>query len=142
MKKTLGSIVRPSDCLSFTDKYRKKKQEHFGLIGLNSQHEVLFCKLMFIGSDNESLVQPRNLFWELCKKEASAFIVFHNHPSGYVLPSSNDITSTQKLYTDGEIMGIQLLDHLIITENSYYSFAEHQNVLGTHDEEVRVAERS
>ena len=140
MKKTLGTILRPSDCLSITDKYRKKKLEHFVLIGLNCRHEVLFCKLMFIGSDNRSLVQPRNLFWELCKKEASAFIVFHNHPSGNERPSPDDISTTRLLFKDGEIMGIQLLDHLIITENSYYSFSEHQNVLGEH-EEIKVAER-
>lgn len=142
MKKASIRIVGPSDLVPLLAKYTKKKQEHFGLVALNSVHDVLFCKTMFIGSDNKVMVQPRNLFWVLCKKEASAFIIFHNHPSGNERPSPDDIRTTEKLRDCGDIMGIPLLDHIIVTNDTYYSFLENECVLGTHDEEVRVAERS
>lgn len=134
-------ICSPCDCVNLLGKYKNKKTEHFGVIALNSQHEVVGQKCLFIGTDDRCDVSSRILFWYLCKKEARAFIVFHNHPSGNTNPSSYDINVTDKLKQCGELMGIELLDHVIVGRYNYYSFLENQCVLGTHDEEVKVAER-
>lgn len=135
-------INQPSDLVPLINKYVRKKQEHFGVIVLNSQREVVGQKCLFIGTDNRCAVSSRILFWYLCKKEANAFIVFHNHPSGNTNPSSEDINITDTLKKCGDLMEIKLLDHVIVGKDNYYSFLENQCVLSTHDKEVKVAERS
>lgn len=135
-------INQPSDLVPLINKYARKKQEHFGFIALNSQHEVIGQKCLFIGSDDRCAVSSRILFWYLCKKEAHAFIAFHNHPSGSTNPSSEDINITDTLKKCGDLMEIKLLDHVIIGRYDYYSFLENQCVLSTHDKEVEIAERS
>lgn len=134
-------IGNPGDAVPLLNKYMRKKTEHFGVIALNSQHEVIGQKCLFIGTDDKCVVSSRIVFWYLCKKEARAFIVFHNHPSGNTTPSSYDIDTTNKLKQCGELMGIKLLDHVIVSKYNYYSFLENQCVLSTHDDEVEVAER-
>lgn len=135
-------INRPDDLMPLINKYARKKQEHFGVVALNSQYEVIGQKCLFIGTDNKCAVSSRILFWYLCKKEANAFIVFHNHPSGNTNPSSEDITITDTLKKCGDLMEIKLLDHVIVGGYNYYSFLENQCVFSTHDKEVKVAERS
>lgn len=135
-------INRPDNLMPLINKYARKKQEHFGVVALNSQYEVIGQKCLFIGTDNKCAVSSRILFWYLCKKEASAFIVFHNHPSGNTNPSSEDIIITDTLKKCGDLMEINLLDHVIVGRDNYYSFLENQCVFSTHDKEVKVAERS
>lgn len=135
-------INQPSDLVPLINKYVRKKQEHFGVIALNSQREVVGQKCLFIGTDNRCAVSSRILFWYLCKKEANAFIAFHNHPSGNTNPSSEDINITDTLKKCGDLMEIKLLDHVIVGKYNYYSFLENQCVLSTQDKEVKVAERS
>ena len=135
-------INRPDDLMPLINKYARKKQEHFGVIALNSQYEVIGQKCLFIGTDARCAVSSRILFWYLCKKEANTFIVFHNHPSGNTNPSSDDINITDTLKKCGDLMEIKLLDHVIVGRYNYYSFLENQCVFSTHDKEVKVAERS
>lgn len=135
-------ICNPCDCVNLLGKYKNKKTEHFGVVALNSQYEVIGQKCLFIGTDNRCAVSSRILFWYLCKKEASAFIVFHNHPSGNTNPSSEDINITDTLKKCGDLMEIKLLDHVIVGRYNYYSFLENQCVLSTQDKEIKVAERS
>ena len=135
-------INRPDDLMPLINKYARKKQEHFGVVALNSQYEVIGQKCLFIGTDNKCDVSSRILFWYLCKKEANAFIVFHNHPNGNTNPSSEDITITDTLKKCGDLMEIKLLDHVIVGRYNYYSFLENQCVFSTHDKEIKVAERS
>lgn len=135
-------INQPSDLVPLINKYARKKQEHFGVIALNSQHEVVGQKCLFIGTDYRCAVSSRILFWYLCKKEAHTFVVFHNHPSGNTNPSSEDINTTDTLKKCGDLMEIKLLDHVIVGRYNYYSFLENQCVLSTHDKEVEIAERS
>lgn len=135
-------INQPSDLVPLINKYARKKQEHFGVIALNSQHEVVGQKCLFIGTDYRCAVSSRILFWYLCKKEAHTFVVFHNHPSGNTNPSSEDINTTYTLKKCGDLMEIKLLDHVIVGRYNYYSFLENQCVLSTHDKEVEIAERS
>ena len=76
------------------------------------------------GSVTKAIVDPREIFCEPLKERASGIIVCHNHPSGNFTPSANDMTVTKQLEKAGELLGIQLLDHLIVSETGYYSFSE------------------
>ncbi len=100
-----------------------KKQEHFFCVYLDNKNKIISEKLLYIGTINESLIHPRDIFKEAYLNSAVSFICVHNHPSGEVTPSSNDIQFTNMLIETSNYLGIRLLDHIIIG-NGYYSFAE------------------
>ena len=132
-------ISNPQDCVTLLRRYRRMKQEHFGVIFLNNKKEVIQTKCFFVGSDNECSVYPKLIFWKACKLEASAMILFHNHPSGNTSPSDLDIKLTKKFEMGGELLGIQVLDHIIIGRNDYYSFLEHDE-MSKEENRVKAAE--
>lgn len=132
-------ILNPQDCISLLLKYRKMKQEHFGVIFLNSQKEVIRTKCFFVGSDSFCQVHPKLIFWKACKLEASAMILFHNHPSGNTSPSDYDIKLTKKFEEGGSLLGIQVLDHIIIGKYDYYSFLEN-DLMSNKEKSVKAAE--
>ena len=99
-------------------------QEHFYCLYLDSSKKVLEEKLLFIGTVNQSMVHPRDVFKEAYLINATAFICVHNHPTGDVSPSKADIEVTIRLANIGMLMGIKLVDHVIIGEDKYYSFLE------------------
>ena len=80
--------------------------------------------MLFKGTINESLVHPREVFKEAYLLSASSIICIHNHPSGNTNPSKNDEMLTKQLKKCGELLGIKVLDHIIISNNSYFSFLE------------------
>ena len=108
----------------FKDLLEDKKQEYFYCIYLDNKKKVLDTKLLFIGTLNQSIVHPREVFKEAYLLSASALICAHNHPSGNVEPSLEDIELTKRLSSVGMIMGIKVVDHLIIGRDKYYSFLE------------------
>ena len=128
MKTKKITILNPQDCVSLLTKYSRMKQEHFGVIFLNSQKEVIQTKCFFVGSDNRCNIYPKIVFWKACKLEASAMILFHNHPSGNTNPSQKDIELTERFEKGGNLLGIQILDHIIISKYDYYSFLEHDKM--------------
>ena len=132
-------ILNSKDCVSLLSRYSRMKQEHFGVIFLNSQQEVIQTKCFFVGSDNICQVYSKIVFWKACKLEASAMILFHNHPSGYTNPSKYDIKVTKKFEMGGELLDIQVLDHIIIGKYDYYSFLEHK-LMNQEEKSVKVAE--
>ena len=132
-------ILNPQDCVSLLCKYGRMKQEHFGVIFLNSQKEVIQTKCFFVGSDNFCQVYGKIIWWKACKLEASAMILFHNHPSGNTNPSQNDIELTEMFEKGGKLLGIQVLDHVIIGKYDYYSFLEHDK-MNQEEKSVKVAE--
>ena len=91
---------------------------------LNTKNQILSKETISIGSLNSSIVHPREVFKPAIKKSASAMIVAHNHPSGDPSPSREDIEVTKRLIQAGEILGIDILDHVIIGENRYVSMKE------------------
>ena len=105
-----------------------KKQEHFYCVYLDTKHNIIKDKLLFVGTINESLVHPREVFKEAYLLSASGIICIHNHPSGNVTPSKNDIIITEQLKQVGYILGIQVVDHLIIGKNEYYSFMDNGKI--------------
>lgn len=108
----------------YMEEFRMKKQEHMMLIMLNTKSRLIADKVIFKGTVNASLVSPREIFMEALEKEAVYIILLHNHPSGDPTPSREDIELTQRMKEAGNLMDIQLLDHIIIGDHRYISFAE------------------
>ena len=81
-----------------------------------------------MGTINHSIVHPRDVFKEAYIQNATAFICIHNHPNGNVTPSKDDLITTERLNQIGIMMGIKLVDHVIVSENSYYSFLENGKI--------------
>jgi DNA repair protein RadC len=98
--------------------------EHFGVLLLDTRHRVLRTTLLSIGTLDASIVHPREVFREATLAGAFALILFHNHPSGDAKPSPDDVALTRRLIAAGELMGITVLDHIIVTDRGYYSLRE------------------
>ena len=103
-------------------------REHFMVVGLDAKHAVIGINIVSIGSVTLSIVHPREVFKPLILMNASAAIVAHNHPSGDATPSQEDRALTRRLKDGGELLGITVLDHVVLGENRYYSFADHQEL--------------
>ena len=109
--------------------FKDKLQEEFYVIYLNNKKKYLDKKRLFIGSINSSIAHPREIFKNAYLLSASFIICIHNHPSGDATPSKEDIELTKKLKEIGHLHAIELIDHIIIGNNNYYSFYEDNNVL-------------
>ena len=107
---------------------RDLKKEVFNVIYLNGRNEVIQVETLFEGSLTSSAVYPREVIRKGLAHHAAAMVFAHNHPSGDPSPSSQDFAITRDLYLAGKIMGIQVLDHLIIGRNRYYSFADQGHI--------------
>jgi len=112
----------------FKNKIGDKKQECFYCIYLDNSKKILEIKLLFIGTINESLVHPREIFKIAYQVSASSIICIHNHPSGNINPSKNDILITNNLVNISSLMGINIIDHIIITKENYFSFKENGKI--------------
>lgn len=108
--------------------FSHEDREHFAVLILNQQKQVIGMETVSIGTINSSPVHPREVFKQAIKRSAAAIILAHNHPSGNLLPSSQDRAVTQRLIEVGKLVGIDVLDHIILAEGNYYSFAEHNEM--------------
>lgn len=117
-------ITSPSDVIPFVNHYAMSGKEHFLAVTLNGGHNIIQIHVVSIGTTNSAYAHPREVFYEAIKENASAILVCHNHPSGSVEPSEEDIECTRKLLAASKIIGIPLLDHVIIDCNNYFSFLE------------------
>ena len=106
------------------EEMRHKKQEHMKLLMLNTKSKLIGETNISKGTVNSTVVSPRELFIEALEKNAVSIIMLHNHPSGDPTPSQSDILLTQRVKDAGDLIGIELLDHIIIGNNCYVSFAE------------------
>ncbi len=102
----------------------EKSQEYFYCVYLDNSKKVIKNKLLFMGTLNYSTVHPREIFKEAYLANATSIICIHNHPTGNVTPSKNDIELTNNLIKVGNLLGISITDHIIIGKNNYYSFFE------------------
>jgi DNA repair protein RadC len=100
-------------------------REHFMVVALDAKHAVIGINTVSIGSLTLSIVHPREVFKPLILMNASAVILAHNHPSGDPTPSPEDRALTRRLKEGGELLGITVLDHVVLGEDRYYSFADH-----------------
>jgi DNA repair protein RadC len=117
-------ITKPEDILPLIAEYRLKRQEHFICLSLNGAGEVLGNRVITVGLLNHSLVHPREVFADAITDRAASIICVHNHPSGSLEPSSQDIAITNQLREAGSLIGIQLIDHIIVTKNGHTSMRE------------------
>lgn len=106
------------------EKLENHQQEQFFLIMLNNKHKVIAADRLFIGSLDLHLIHPRDIFREAVKNNAKFIICAHNHPSGELNPSSQDLETTNSIAQLGMMMGIHLLDHLIISKDGYRSLKQ------------------
>lgn len=106
-----------------------KKQEYFYCYYFNNKQELIERKLIFMGTINHSTTHTREIFKEAYKVSASSIVCIHNHPTNDVTPSKADIEFTKRLMKTGNIQGIPVVDHIIVGDNSFYSFYEHLNIL-------------
>lgn len=103
---------------------RDHKKEHFVVFYLDTRNQIIKKEIISIGSLNANLVHPREVFEPAVKNLAAQIIVAHNHPSGDIEPSNDDIEITKRLVESGRILGIEIIDHIIVTRNGFLSFSE------------------
>lgn len=118
-------IKSPKDVVDiFINDMRFLDKEYFKVIFLNTKNEVITYETISIGSLNSSIVHPREVFNRAIRKSSASLILLHNHPSGNPKPSKEDINITKRLIEAGKIIGIEVLDHIIIGDGTYFSLKE------------------
>ncbi|WP_279287311.1 RadC family protein [Peptostreptococcus russellii] len=122
-------IKNPWDIyIYYMEEMRYMKKEVFKIVLLNTKNEIISDVDVSVGSLNSSIVHPREVFVEAIRKSANSMILIHNHPSGNPSPSDEDIKITERLMYSGEIIGIEVLDHIIIGDGEYYSMKEEGDI--------------
>ncbi len=117
-------VQKAEDILPLIAHITDKKQEYFLCITLNGANEVIGNRVVTVGLLNTNQVHPREVFVDAISDRAAGIILAHNHPSGVLAPSPDDITTTRQLVDAGNIIGISVLDHIIVTKKGYLSFKE------------------
>jgi DNA repair protein RadC len=117
-------VSRPADVYVALKRYANAKVESFYTILLDGAHQIISVKLITVGLTNRTLVHPREVYRPAIAGSATAVICSHNHPSGCNNASPEDIELTRRLHDAGDILGIPLLDHIIISKTGYFSFTE------------------
>ncbi|MBA7571087.1 DNA repair protein RadC [Candidatus Atribacteria bacterium 1244-E10-H5-B2] len=112
-----------------------QNKEHFWVMGLNTKSRVLYLELISLGTLTEGLVHPREVFRSAIFKGVCSLIICHNHPSGESIPSESDKKVTERLVIGGDILGIEILDHIILGKNDTFSFKK-EGILPVLDDEV------
>ena len=108
----------------FIEELKDEEQEHFIVLCLNTKNEIIARKTISIGTLDQAIVHPRDVFRFAIKNNAARIIAVHNHPSGNPEPSENDKTVTKRLIRSGDILGVEILDHIIVGNDSYVSLRE------------------
>ncbi|MEW6557551.1 MAG: DNA repair protein RadC [Elusimicrobiota bacterium] len=121
LDKNAVSIKKPMDILPFTLDIRDRRKEHFVVFYLNARNEILKRDFVSIGTLSASLVHPREVFKPAIEYSAASVIFVHNHPSGDTTPSEDDIKLTKRLVSAAAILGIEVLDHIIISKMNFVS---------------------
>lgn len=119
------TVRRPQDAADYLmEQLRYLKKEHFICLFLNTKNQLITRETLSVGTLNASLVHPREVFRAAIKCSSASLICVHNHPSGDPTPSPEDISLTKRLVEAGELVGIDVLDHLVIGEHSFVSLKE------------------
>ncbi len=117
-------VRNPQDVYSLVSHFGDRNQEHFLVLSLNGASELIRNRVVSVGLVNRTQVHPREVFAGPLTDRASGVIVAHNHPSGNLTPSPEDIEVTCRLIRAGNILGIELMDHLVFSGNNYASLRE------------------
>jgi DNA repair protein RadC len=122
--KDLEPIITQNDILARLGDIRSKKQEYLVALSLDGGQRLLAQRTITIGTLDTLLAHPREVFADAVHDRAAGIIIGHNHPSGDPKPSEQDIALTQQLIASGQIIGIPLLDHVIVTKSTHFSFKQ------------------
>jgi DNA repair protein RadC len=117
-------IKSPEDVYGFMRDLRESDRERFYSLHLDARNAIVNCEEVSSGSVNTAMVHPREVFKSALLSSCTSIILVHNHPSGSPEPSFDDEKITRRLYECGDLLGIEVLDSVIIGEQSYYSFKE------------------
>jgi len=121
-------INKPADILPFINHIAAKKQEYFICVSLNGANEMIASRVVTVGLLTSNQVHPREVFADPIADRAAAVILAHNHPSGTLKPSGDDIQVTKRLVEAGKILGIEVLDHIIVTQDGHISLMQNSTV--------------
>lgn len=127
LDKGLGTapvLSSPTDALPLLTEFGQAKREHFVCLYLNARNQVTHREVVSVGSLSASIVHPREVFLPAIQHSAASLLMAHNHPSGDVSPSQDDLALTKRLVEAGVLMGIDVLDHLIISADTFLSFRQ------------------
>jgi DNA repair protein RadC len=120
-----AAVKSPRDVYELTrGDFAGARKEKFLALYLDTAHRIVHSELVSLGTLDSSLVHPREVFHPAVERTAAAVVVVHNHPSGETRPSQEDIELTRRLLDAGRIMGIELLDHVIVTSTAFFSLKE------------------
>ncbi|OGR64203.1 MAG: hypothetical protein A2X31_13105 [Elusimicrobia bacterium GWB2_63_22] len=122
--KKAGIYLKPRDIWEELRDVRGEKKEHFVVFYLDTRNQEIKRDIVSIGTLNYNLVHPREVFEPAVKNLAASVIVAHNHPSGCLEPSDEDLSLTKRLSQAGKLLGIELLDHVIVTKEGFMSFKQ------------------
>ena len=122
--KKAGIYLKPRDIWEELRDIRDQKKEHFVVFYLDTRNQEIKRDIVSIGTLNYNLVHPREVFEPAVKNLAASVIVAHNHPSGCLEPSDEDLSLTKRLAQAGKLLGIELLDHVIVTREGFMSFKQ------------------
>ena len=117
-----GSIRSPRDACRIVSRIRSEDKEHFLALYLNARNVLIREETISIGSLNANIVHPREVFRPAIEAAAAAVVLAHNHPSGDVSPSQEDLRLTTRMVEAGRLIGIEVLDHVIVSAQGYLSF--------------------
>lgn len=117
------------EILPYLKYIRSKKQEYFVCLSLDGAGKVIRRRTVTIGTLTSTLVHPREVFAGPIKDRAASIIIAHNHPSGDVYPGDADVSTTQQLVASGQLLGIKLQDHFIVSKTDYFSFRSQQLII-------------
>jgi len=120
----LPVINTAKDAVAQLTDMRDLKKEHFVVLYLNAKNQLVHKETISMGTLNANLVHPREIFEPALKHSAAQIIAAHNHPSGDPKPSEDDLELTKRLTEAGKMMGIEIMDHVIVSKNSHFSFKE------------------
>ncbi|HSX02904.1 MAG TPA: DNA repair protein RadC [Candidatus Saccharimonadia bacterium] len=123
--KDIEPLRTMSDIVARLDDIRTKQQEYVVALSLDGGQRLIAQRIVTIGTLDTVLAHPREVFADAIVDRAASVIVAHNHPSGDLNPSAQDITLTQQLAAAGQLLGVALRDHLIISKTDYFSFRQH-----------------
>ncbi len=116
--------MSPTDIWNSLIDLRARKKEYFVIFYFDTQNQEIKRKVISVGTLNANLVHPREVFEPAVRNLAAQIIIAHNHPSGNLKPSDDDLKITKKLVSAGKILGIEVIDHIIVTKKSFLSFKE------------------
>jgi len=122
--RTNRRITDAKDVYDELRQYADRQQEYFLSITLDGASHIINTRTVFIGTLNQSLVHPREVFTDAIADRAAGIIIAHNHPSGTLEPSAADRSITSRLAEVSRLVGIELLDHVILTRGGYFSFSD------------------